>query len=88
MAGLRVRYRNGDTDEWFFHERSNVEDLYQQLSRTFASGGKVGFGAAARSEETTEYAMINLDLNEIVMMEFDGMLDLEYMNSWLGAPDQ
>lgn len=88
MATLRVRYRSGDTDEWDLHERMPLQDLGRTLATTVGPGRMVSFGVASPSGAQTDYGMVGLKLDDIVMWHIDGFVDDEFiLSAWAISGD-
>jgi hypothetical protein len=75
MATLRVRYRNGETDEWEIHERMKGLDVAKALwvgmdreSVNFAVADRSGGGPA-------DYGRVTLRMSEVAMWHLDGLID-------------
>jgi hypothetical protein len=82
MALLRVRYRTGDTDEWPVHERHDLQELFEALSRAFINERFVSFTVHARSGEEVEYGTVWLQMRDVMMWSLDNDLDQERLASW------
>ncbi len=78
MATLRVRFRDGDTDEWTMHERMDLGDLAKFLTESLGRPSIVSFGIASRSGDTpADYGFLGLRMAEVIWWDLDGMVDEE-----------
>jgi hypothetical protein len=77
MAHIRVRYKNGEEDEWLLHERMDLRHFVSFVGRAFArSDGGTAFGIAP--EEGTfvaDYGMVGVRWGEVVAWTIDGLVD-------------
>ena len=80
-----MAFHNGEVEDWVLHERTSAEhekELYNTLVQGFIGGRKVvGFGVAARSGETSDFAMVFLRMKDVLWWEIDGILDEEFFAS-------
>lgn len=83
MATLRVRYRNGDTDEWKLHERMDLQMLGSKIAKVWPGNHVIALGVAPDLETDTgpDYAMVWLRLTDLVMLEINGYVDDEFLAS-------
>jgi hypothetical protein len=77
MAHVRVRYKSGEEDEWMLHERLDLRDLVQTITRSFVRPtGLSNFGIASESETSTaDYGMAGVRWSEVVSWSVDGLVD-------------
>jgi hypothetical protein len=75
MAKLRVRYRNGETDEWELHERMDLKRLGGQLTKAMDGSIALRFGTASETGAPSDYATVALRMSDIIMWTIDGFVD-------------
>jgi hypothetical protein len=74
MATLRVRYRNGETDEWEIHERMKALEVTETLWK--GMNGFVSFTSISHpTSAAAEFGRVGLRMNEVSMWQVDGLLD-------------
>lgn len=78
MATLRVRYRNGETDEWEVHERLDGLDLMRALWEALANRGISSFAVASEvGAGTSDYGRVALAMSDVAMWHLDGQVDFQ-----------
>ena len=76
LAVLRVRYKNGDTDEWTLSDRTDLHQLARTLHAALVGTMAVSFGVAPKEgTEPLDFGFVGLQMPEVVMWEIDGFLD-------------
>ena len=96
VTKLRVRYRNGQEDEFEVREQHQPKDVAALLHRGLASDSMVVLGLASRAGHTaTSYAVVGLRMSDVIMWELDPISDdgrllaafmLEQQPGVVGAP--
>jgi hypothetical protein len=76
MTTLRVRYRNGEEDEFQVREQHQAKDVAALLHRGLASNSTIMLGLASRRGHTVAaYAVVALRMGDVVMWELDPVQD-------------
>lgn len=76
MATLRVRYRDGETDEWSLSEQMDLQELAKTFHFAMGQGNCVSLGVETRTgHEGVDYGFMGLRMDDVVMWEIDGLLD-------------
>jgi hypothetical protein len=89
VASLRVRYRNGDTDEWHLAEQMDTQELADHLRIASAKGHLVGFGVPSEvGERGVDYGWAMVRMSEVVMLHIEGMVNLRGLAMWTPSDDQ
>jgi hypothetical protein len=76
MAMLRVRYRNGETDEWEIHERMTGLDVAKALWLGMGREA-VNIAVADQSGGPADYGRVTLRMSEVAMWHLDGMIEFK-----------
>ena len=75
MASLRVRFKDGSTDEWQLKDGLQLDELVERLVRCTGSEKSISFGAEAESGASTDYNFVGLAMAEVVSWEVTDMFD-------------
>jgi hypothetical protein len=78
MASLRVRFKDGSTDEWQLKDGMNLEELVERLARSTGAERSISFGAESESGASADYNFVGLAMAEVVPWEMIGMFDYEH----------
>lgn len=76
MTKLRVRYRNGQEDEFELREQHKPKDVAALLNRGMAGDATIVLGIGSRAGYTAAaYGIIGIRLSEVIMWELDPIAD-------------
>jgi hypothetical protein len=77
MRGVRVRYRDGSTDEWEVKDAMNLKDLVDAFRHRFYAAGQLSFAVTSEGGLPTDYAILGLNLADVVSWQVLGLSNPE-----------
>jgi hypothetical protein len=73
MRGVRVRFRDGSTDEWEVKDAMRLEDLATGFRRTLGKPQAISFAAASEGNAPTDYDLVGLFMADAVSWQVFGL---------------
>lgn len=77
MRGVRIRYRDGSTDEWSVKDAMPMEKLADYFRLGFASGRKIAFAAESEDGRPSDLNVVGVNLADVVSWQVSGLSNLE-----------
>jgi hypothetical protein len=78
MRGVRVRFRDGSTDEWEVKEAMSLARLSDYFRRGFVEGKRIAFAAVSDDDRPSDLSIVGINLTDVVSWQVLGLSNLEH----------
>jgi hypothetical protein len=73
MRGVRVRFRNGSTDEWEVKEAMRLAELVGYFRSAFSNQSVMAFATASERNAPTDFDIVGLNMADVVSWQVIGL---------------